>query len=461
MQDENSKILNDLQEIKLKDLVTQEYRAYQLYTLMDRAIPYLVDGLKPSQRRILYTLFLHKNKGLLKVSSATGLVLTLHPHGPPSIESSIVNMAQDYTFSNNYPLIDKKGYFGERMETTPAASRYIECKLSEITQKILFDDMNQVPMVPNYDEREMEPLFLLPKLPMMLLNGAEGIGTGYSSMIPSFHHKDIIESMVEYIRTGKVKPIKPWFDNYNSKVIYDKEKQRYIFSMKFEKIQGKYFITELPRGFDAKKIISHLNKMIELDIIKDYTDASVKNDVKIELIFKRGEEPSLNSIETSIGVNTSIVPNYTLISDNGVEIYDKPEEILELFTDQRIKVVQKRYELLLKDALERIKKNNEIIRFIKEKHYAVAEKKENRQEYTQYLISKKFQHFDYLADLPVYRMTKEEVKKRELLIDDDSNSSKEYAKIAKSMKLVKDKLIEELEGMKELLSNYLREKNKK
>ena len=125
MQEEQ--FLHSLEAVPLSQIVKEEYRTYQIYTLMDRAIPYLQDGLKPGQRRILYTLWKNQSKGLMKVSSATGLVLTLHPHGPASIETAIVNMAQDYTFSNNYPLVAKKGYFGERMETGAAASRYIEC----------------------------------------------------------------------------------------------------------------------------------------------------------------------------------------------------------------------------------------------------------------------------------------------------------------------------------------------
>lgn len=108
----NETYLHALENITLNEIVKHEYREYQIYTLMDRAIPYLRDGLKPSQRRILFTLWRNQSKGLMKVSSATGLVLTLHPHGPQSIEASIVNLAQDFTFSNNYPLIDKKGYFG-------------------------------------------------------------------------------------------------------------------------------------------------------------------------------------------------------------------------------------------------------------------------------------------------------------------------------------------------------------
>ncbi|MEX0799536.1 MAG: DNA gyrase subunit A, partial [Bacteriovoracaceae bacterium] len=125
---------HSLDAVPLENIIKDEYRTYQIYTLMDRAIPYLQDGLKPSQRRILYTLHKNQGKGLVKVSSLTGLVLTLHPHGPASVESSIVNLAQDYTFSNNYPLIDKKGYFGERMETQAAAARYIECKLGDVAK---------------------------------------------------------------------------------------------------------------------------------------------------------------------------------------------------------------------------------------------------------------------------------------------------------------------------------------
>ena len=191
--------LHSMSAVPLEALVKEEYRTYQIYTLMDRAIPYLQDGLKPSQRRILFTLWKNSNKGLVKVSSLTGLVLTLHPHGPVSVEQSIVNLAQDYTFSNNYPLIDKKGYFGERMETQAAAARYIECKLGKVAELLLFDDMNQVEMVPNYDEKVMEPVGLLPKLPIMLLNGAEGIGTGFSSVIPSFNHEDIVKAMISFV----------------------------------------------------------------------------------------------------------------------------------------------------------------------------------------------------------------------------------------------------------------------
>lgn len=448
---------HSLDAVPLANIVKDEYRTYQIYTLMDRAIPYLQDGLKPSQRRILYTLFKNQGKGLIKVSSVTGLVLTLHPHGPASVESSIVNLAQDYTFSNNYPLIDKKGYFGERMETQAAAARYIECKLGEVAKLLLFDDMNQVEMVPNYDEKVMEPLGLLPKLPIMLLNGAEGIGTGFSSVIPSYSHKDIIKSMIQFIDTGKARKIKPWVRNYVEKIEVDK-RGRVLFPMGFKQIGEKVFITELPRGYDAQKIYKFLNKFIDEDFIKDYIDSSVDNEIMIELVFKRGQQPSLAEVEKRMGISTSLVPNFTLISERGVKVLNEAEEIIEIFTAQRLKVVKRRYELLISDAKERLNKNNEIIRFIREKHYAQAEKKANRKAFVEYLDQKKFHYSDYLADMAIYRMTKEEVEKRQLMIKDDTAKIKEYEKIVKSPAMIKKKLIEELNETGDKLEEIMKRK---
>ncbi len=452
-----NKALHSMAAVPLEALVKEEYRTYQIYTLMDRAIPYLQDGLKPSQRRILFTLWKNSNKGLVKVSSLTGLVLTLHPHGPASVEQSIVNLAQDYTFSNNYPLVDKKGYFGERMEPQAAAARYIEAKLGKVAEILLFDDMNQVQMVPNYDEKVMEPVGLLPKLPIMLLNGAEGIGTGFSSVIPSFNHDEIIKSMISFVETGKIKKVKPYYRYYNEKVTTD-EKGRIITRMSFKQIGDKIFITEVPKGYDAQKIYRHLNKHMDNDFLKDYIDSSVDNIINIELIFKRGQTPTLSEVESVMGVTSSITPNYTLITEKGVKVFHTAEEILEVFTVQRLAVTKRRYELLIKDYEDRLAKNNEIIRFIREKHYAIAEKKANRKDYIDYLTKQKFVYAEYLADMAIYRMTKEEVEKRLLLIKEDTSALNEFRKVLKSPALIKKKLIDELVETGKKLTSIMSEK---
>lgn len=448
-----------LDSVPLPDIVKEEYRNYQIYTLMDRAIPYLQDGLKPGQRRILFTLWKNQSKGLIKVSAATGLVLTLHPHGPNSIESAIVNLAQDYTFSNNYPLIDKKGYFGERMETSPAAGRYIECKLGEVAKILLFDDMEQVEMIPNFDETVTEPLALFPKLPIMLLNGAEGIGTGFSSVIPSFHHKDIVASMIQFVETGKAKKIKPFNYDYDNKIEIDSN-GKLLFNMKFEEKGGKVYITELPRGYDATKTYRYLAKHIEADFLKDFIDSTVDNNVLIELVFKRGQQPSLEEVEKKMSASSSQVPNYTLISERGVRIFERPESIIQIFTEQRLVVVKRRYEILCDEFERKIRQNNEIIKFIKNKEYEIATKSKNRKTFVEYLTKKKYSFSDYLADMPIYRMTKEEVEKRKLMVKDDSAKLKDFQKISKSDKLIRKKLIEELQDVDKKLTEWKAKKEK-
>lgn len=454
------KLLNELSEINIKDFVSEEYKTYQMYSLMDRALPYFIDGLKPSQRRILYTYFKYKSKGLMKVSSAGGLVMSLHPHGNKSIEDAIVKLAQDYTFSNNYPLLDKKGYFGERMETSPAAPRYIEAKISELAMNILFDDMNQVQMELSYDDRSEEPKFLLPKIPLVLINGTEGIGTGFSCMIPSFHHKDVIQNMISHLENKKLKKMTPWYNFYKEKVIYEKEKSRYIFPMKIELIKGKYFITELPKGYDKQKISTHLKKLLELELLKDYVDVCSEKEISIELIFRKGQKLSLSKVEEIVRIDSTLTPNYTFATDEGVHIFQDENEIIKLFTDFRLDVIKKRYELKVKDLTESIQYNNEIIRFIKDKHYQVAEKKKNKSEFTDYLKSKKFVNINQLSELAVYRMTKEEIEKRQILVKEENILLKEFKSILKSKDSIKKNLIDELNSVDKYLSDYLKKTNR-
>ncbi|MBA2404260.1 MAG: hypothetical protein H0V66_05775, partial [Bdellovibrionales bacterium] len=343
--------------------------------------------------------------------------------------------------------------------TQAAAARYIECKLGKVAELLLFDDMNQVEMVPNYDEKVMEPVGLLPKLPIMLLNGAEGIGTGFSSVIPSFNHDEIIKSMISFVETGKIKKIKPYFRYYTDKVEMD-EKGRIITRMSFKQVGEKIFITEVPRGYDATKIYRHLNKHMDADFLKDYIDSSVDNIINIELMFKRGQTPSIEEVETTMGVISSIVPNYTLITQKGVKVFHTVEEILEVFTVQRVAITKRRYELLISDYEDRLMKNNEIIRFIKEKHYAIAEKKANRKDYIDYLSKSKFHYAEYLADMAIYRMTKEEVEKRQLLIKEETSALAEFRKVLKSPALLKQKLIDELQDVGKKLSAIMDDKEK-
>lgn len=229
--------------------------------------------------------------------------------------------------------------------------------------------------------------------------------------------------------------------------------------MKFEEIGGSIYITELPRGYDASKVYKYLTKYIDEDYIKDFIDSSVNNDIKIELIFKKGQQPKLSEVEKKMGMVTTQVPNYTLISERGVKIFNTPEEIVEIFAETRLQVVKRRYELLVEDLEKKIRQNNEIIRFIKDKEYEVATKTANRKSFVEYLDKKKFTFSDYLADMPIYRMTKEEVEKRKLLVKDDTDSMRDFDKIAKNPKLVEKKLIEELKEVDQKVTEWIKKRD--
>ena len=165
-------------------------------------------------------------------------------------------------------------------------------------------------------------------------------------------------------------------------------------------------------------------------------------------------------VEKEMLMTSSMTPNYTLISERGVRIFNRPEEIIQIFTEQRLVVVKRRYELLCEEYERRIRQNNEIIKFIKQKEYEVATRSRNRKTFVEHLTKKKFTFSDYLADMPIYRMTKEEVEKRKLLVKDDTAKLKEFEKIAKSDKLVRKKLIEELQEVKVRLNDWLKDRQK-
>ena len=262
--------------------------------------------------------------------------------------------------------------------------------------------------------------------------------------------------MKNVIEKGKALRISPFVNHFTGDIDKDKETGKFIYSGKVVKEDKKYFITELPKGFDSRKTNKLLNKLMDEGFLSDSIDSTVDNDVRIELVFKRGQSPSIEEIENKLKLKVNFTPNYTLASEEGIVIFKSPEEIVRRFTNKRLTIVKRRIELLRDGAMARISKNNEIIRFIKEKRYADAEKKKDRTEYVGFLGKKKFTHSEYLADMPIYKMTKNEMDKRESLVKEDSVLLKGYNKILKSEKLIKQELINELDDLNTSLNKFIK-----
>ena len=186
----------------LEDIMGERFGSYSKYIIQDRAIPDVRDGLKPVQRRILYSMYKEKNtydRGYRKSAKTVGDVIgNYHPHGDSSIYDAMVRMSQDWKMTN--PYIDMHGNNGSIDGDSPAAYRYTEARLSKITNELLKDiDKATVKMAPNFDDTVLEPTVLPAKYPNLLVNGTMGISAGYATNIPPHNLGEVIDATIHRI----------------------------------------------------------------------------------------------------------------------------------------------------------------------------------------------------------------------------------------------------------------------
>ena len=189
---------------EIKSLFRKNYLRYASYVILDRAIPHLEDGLKPVQRRILWTLHQIDDGKLHKVANVAGQTMALHPHGDAPIVDALVNLA------NKGYLLDQQGNFGN--PTTgdpPAAARYIETRLSALAKETLFS-RGLTQFTPSYDSRVQEPVLLPAKIPLLLMQGAEGIAVGMSTRILPHNFCELIKGQIALLN-GKSVSLYPDF----------------------------------------------------------------------------------------------------------------------------------------------------------------------------------------------------------------------------------------------------------
>src|SRR6202162_3479194 len=183
-----------LPEDPLKDLVNDNFLQYASYVIRDRAIPQLEDGLKPVQRRILHALSEKDDGRFNKVANIVGHAMQYHPHGDASIAEALVNLV------NKSYLIEGQGNFGNIFTgDPPAASRYIECRLTELARHEIFNP-KLTAYVPSYDGRNREPVILPSKLPLLLMLGSEGIAVGLSTRIMPHNFIELLKAQIAVLQ---------------------------------------------------------------------------------------------------------------------------------------------------------------------------------------------------------------------------------------------------------------------
>jgi len=238
----------------LKKLVDFNFLQYASYVICDRAIPNLEDGLKPVQRRIMHALKDKDDGRFIKVANIVGHTMQYHPHGDASIADALV------TLTNKRYLIEGQGNYGNIYTgDRAAASRYIECRLTELARKELFNkDLTE--WIASYDGRNKEPVTLPCKLPLMLMLGADGIAVGLSTSILPHNFIELLEAQIEILREKKRSPAElnllPDFQTGGLMDVseYDKGKGKVKLRAKIEKRKNnRLVITELPHGTNTKE----------------------------------------------------------------------------------------------------------------------------------------------------------------------------------------------------------------
>ena len=327
-----------------------------LFSMADniRSIPSVIDGFKPGQRKVLYTCLKRNVKKDVKVIELAGWVMgqTAYHHGELSLQQTIVGLAQNFVGSNNVNLLEPSGNFGSRWQggADHASARYIFTRLSPFA-RMAFNPLDEPLLKHNIDdEKIIEPEMYVPVVPMVLINGADGIGTGWSSSIPNYNPHDVVANLKRMMKGEEPQQMVPWFRDFDG-TVEQIAPDRYEFSGAARQVSDTEIeVSELPIRMWTQDFKDKLVEIIKAEKtpswIKDYDDYNTKHQVRfvIRLDDKHMkaavEEGLLKRFKLQKTVATS---NLVAFDAQGrITKYANVEEILKAFFDVRIKLYEKR-----------------------------------------------------------------------------------------------------------------------
>lgn len=404
--------------IQIKNFISNEWAQYADYDNR-RSLPHIIDGLKITQRKALFTATkLPKNDKPIRVSqfSAKAAELTAYHHGDTSMIETVIKLAQNFPGSNNYPLLEKHGQFGTKLSKDASAPRYIHTKLHD-NWSIFFKNEDQEIVEHLYDDGdEIEPKYFIPIVPMILVNGAEGMGNGFRTDILSYSVKSLIKACKEIIKTGNVKtPLIPYINGWTGTI--EKNEKQIILTGSFQIISNnKIQIDELPPSYDNEKYKKLLNKLLDNNIIKDYENKSTEDKWKwiihVPKAITQLDKTKLLEMFGLVEKTTETFVCWGIDSDSPLT-FDSPESLVEHWYHERIKLYQKSINNQIKKCKEKIIESDIRLKFI---NWCLNNdfRKLSKNEFIENILKIKGMtedHANRFINTPMYKITTDEVKK--------------------------------------------------
>lgn len=349
--------------VPIHDFIDKELILFSRYDV-ERSIPSAIDGLKPSQRKVMFAAFKRNMTTDTKVAQFSGYVAekSAYHHGEASLQGTIVFMAQNYVGSNNINFLVPSGQFGSRLMggKDSASARYIFTRLSPETRKLFLPVDDNLLKYLDDDGDQIEPEYYVPCIPTLLVNGSAGIGTGFSTNIPAFDPKDIIANVKRMIAGESPLEMSPWYRGFQG-TIEESAPGVYISRGKYA-ISGKTLtISELPIGTWTNDYKEFLETLLEKKTLVDFREKHSEETVLFELDFANTPDASILKLETTIRST-----NMHAFDKHGkIKKYETPLDILKEWFDVRKKFYIKRKKFLLSDLTTRSTIAENKYRFIK------------------------------------------------------------------------------------------------
>ena len=468
----------NLPQVSYRDFINKELIHFSKYDC-ERSIPNVMDGNKTSIRKILYSAFKRNLTKEIKVAQFSGYVSehSGYHHGEASLNGAIVGMAQNYVGSNNINVLEPRGQFGTRLANgrDAASERYIFTQLSELTRFIYRKEDDDILTYLDDDGTKVEPIFYVPIIPMILVNGTKGIGTGFSTEILCYNPLTLINKLQLKIKDPANDDIElePYYEGFKGK-IEKVENGKYLIRGIYEVLNTTTVkITELPIGYAIDDFKAHLEKLIsDKSHVKDYDDNSTdtvvdftitfNKNIKSELIEKStSSNENINELEKLLKLTTTLSTTnmHAFNHEEKLRKYNTTQEIIDDYYAIRIQYYKIRKEYILKQlAKELIVLSNKSRYILGNLDNTIDLRKKMREEITILLENMKFDkledddHYKYLVKMPMDSVNKENVEKLLKERDDKQNQIEQ----------LKAKTLEQLyyEELDELKQKYIKIYNK-